>query len=161
MKKLLLLFCFAFPCIASYAQTAEDSAYIRQNYIKMEKQITMRDGKKLFAAIYMPKDQSKKYPILMTRTPYNVGPYGPNAYKKMLGQNMLFAKAGYIFVYEDVRGRWMSEGDFVDVRPQTDKKGKKNIDESTDTYDTIDWLVKNVPDNNGKVGILGISYPGF
>lgn len=162
MKKLLLFFCFATLCIATQAQTAADSAYIRQNYTKIEKQITMRDGVKLFAAIYMPKDQSKKYPILMTRTPYNVGPYGADDYKKMLGQNMLFAKAGYIFVYEDVRGRWMSEGKFVDVRPQIDnKKSKKDIDESSDTYDTIDWLVKNVPNNNGNVGILGISYPGF
>ena len=161
MKKLLFFFCLTVLGTQVHAQTAEDSTYIRQNYTKMEKQITMRDGKKLFAAIYMPKDQSKKYPILMTRTPYNVGPYGPNAYKKMLGQNMLFAKAGYIFVYEDVRGRWMSEGDFVDVRPNLDKKGKKEIDESSDTYDTIDWLIKNVPNNNGKVGILGISYPGF
>jgi putative CocE/NonD family hydrolase len=162
MKKLLLFFCFAILCIATHAQTAQDSAYIRQNYTKMEKQITMRDGVKLFASIYIPKDQSKKYPILMTRTPYNVGPYGADAYKKMLGQNMLFAKAGYIFVYEDVRGRWMSEGTFVDVRPELDnKKSKKDIDESSDTYDTIDWLVKNVPNNNGKVGIMGISYPGF
>jgi putative CocE/NonD family hydrolase len=142
MKKLLLFFCFAILCIATHAQTAQDSAYIRQNYTKMEKQITMRDGVKLFASIYIPKDQSKKYPILMTRTPYNVGPYGADAYKKMLGQNMLFAKAGYIFVYEDVRGRWMSEGTFVDVRPELDnKKSKKDIDESSDTYDTIDWLV--------------------
>ncbi|WP_461453633.1 CocE/NonD family hydrolase [Mucilaginibacter sp.] len=163
MKKILLLFGLIILSTQLRAQTtAEDSTYIRQNYIKMEKQITMRDGKKLFVAIYMPKDQSKKYPILMTRTPYNVGPYGPDAYKKMLGQNMLFAKAGYIFVYEDVRGRWMSEGQFVDVRPQIDnKKGKNDIDESSDTYDTIDWLIKNVPNNNGKVGILGISYPGF
>jgi len=94
MKKLLFFFCLTVLGTQVHAQTAEDSTYIRQNYTKMEKQITMRDGKKLFAAIYMPKDQSKKYPILMTRTPYNVGPYGPNAYKKMLGQNMLFAKAG-------------------------------------------------------------------
>jgi len=168
MKKLLLLFClaaFGAPLYAqttaqTAAQTSLDSAYIRQNYTKMEKQVTMRDGVKLFCSIYLPKDQSKKYPILMTRTTYNVGPYGDD-YKKTLGQNMLFAKAGYIFVYEDVRGRWMSEGTFVDVRPQVEHKTNNDIDESTDTYDTIDWLVKNLPNNNGKVGIMGISYPGF
>ena len=168
MKKLLLLFClaaFGAPLYAqttaqTAAQTSLDSAYIRQNYTKMEKQVTMRDGVKLFCSIYLQKDQSKKYPILMTRTTYNVGPYGDD-YKKTLGQNMLFAKAGYIFVYEDVRGRWMSEGTFVDVRPQVEHKTNNDIDESTDTYDTIDWLVKNLPNNNGKVGIMGISYPGF
>jgi putative CocE/NonD family hydrolase len=162
MKKLLLFFCLAVFCTKIYAQTAADSAYIRQNYTKMEKYITMRDGKRLFTSIYLPKDHSKKYPILMTRTPYNVAPYGENGYKKMLGQNMLFAKEGYIFVYQDVRGRWMSEGDFVDVRPDIDnKKSNKDIDESSDTYDTIDWLIKNLPNNNGRVGIMGISYPGF
>ncbi|MGN6178526.1 MAG: CocE/NonD family hydrolase [Mucilaginibacter sp.] len=161
MKKLLLFLGLAMACSSLFAQTAADSAYIRQNYTKMEKYITMRDGIRLYCSIYLPKDQSKKYPILMTRTPYNVGPYGDNEYKKMLGQNMLFAKEGYIFVYEDVRGRWMSEGKFVDVRPQVEHKTNKDIDESTDTYDTIDWLVKNLPDNNGRVGIMGISYPGF
>ena len=122
MKNLLLLFCMAICYTGIYAQSpsqiSADSAYIRQNYTKMEKYITMRDGKRLFASIYLPKDQTKKYPILMTRTPYNVGPYGSNAYKKSLGQNMLLAKDGFIFVYEDVRGRWMSEGNFVDVRPR-------------------------------------------
>ena len=137
----------------------------------------MRDGKRLFTSIYMPKDQSKKYPILMTRTPYNVGPYGENEYKRTLGQNMLLAKDGFIFVYQDVRGRWMSEGNFVDVRPDgrymseglnlemtpyiENKKNNNDVDESSDAYDTIDWLVKNLPNNNGKVGIEGISYPGF
>jgi len=128
----------------------------------MEKYITMRDGKRLFTSIYLPKDQSKKYPIIMTRTPYSVGPYGENAYRRTLGQNMLLAKDGFIFVYQDVRGRWMSEGNFVDVRPDIEnKKSNKDIDESSDTYDTIDWLIKNLPNNNGKVGIEGISYPGF
>ncbi|MES2807679.1 MAG: CocE/NonD family hydrolase [Bacteroidota bacterium] len=127
----------------------------------MEKQVTMRDGKKLFCSIYMPKDQSQKYPFIMTRTPYNAAPYGTD-FKATLGQNMLLAREGFIFVYADVRGRWMSEGDYVNVRAQIAKKTKKtDIDESTDTYDTIDWLVKNVPNNNGKVGIEGISYPGF
>jgi putative CocE/NonD family hydrolase len=162
MKKTLLVMGLMIYCAISYAQSSQDSAYIRQNYTKMEKYITMRDGKRLFTSIYLPKDQSKKYPILMTRTPYNVGPYGENEYKRTLGQNMLLARDGFIFVYQDVRGRWMSEGDFVDVRPDIDnKKSNKDIDESSDTYDTIDWLIKNLPNNNGKVGIEGISYPGF
>jgi putative CocE/NonD family hydrolase len=163
MKKLLLICGLLVFFATAYAQTiSQDSLYIREHYTKMEKYITMRDGKRLFTSIYLPKDQSKKYGIIMTRTPYTVAPYGENEYKKTLGQNMLFAKEGYIFVYQDVRGRYMSEGDFVDVRPQIDhKKSKNDIDESSDTYDTIDWLVKNLPNNNGKVGILGISYPGF
>ncbi len=168
MKKLTLALCLAVCLSAGYAQrgqfsaqAAEDAAYVKANYTKMEQYITMRDGKRLFCSIYTPKDQSKKYPILMTRTPYNVAPYG-DGYKTTLGQNMLLAKEGFIFVYEDVRGRWMSEGDFVNVRPQINPvTNTSKIDESTDTYDTIDWLVKNVPNNNGKVGIEGISYPGF
>ncbi|MDN3585036.1 CocE/NonD family hydrolase [Mucilaginibacter flavus] len=162
MKQMLLFLGLAMWCSLASAQTSEDSTYIRQNYTKMEKYITMRDGKKLFTSIYLPKDQSKKYPIMMTRTPYTVSPYGENEYRRTLGQNMLFARAGFIFVYQDVRGKWMSEGDYVDVRPIIDKKkSKTDIDESTDTYDTIDWLVKNLPNNNGRVGIEGISYPGF
>src|SRR5476651_1889635 len=142
-RRTLLLLAFAALCISAKAQSSADSAYTRQNYTKMEKYITMRDGKRLFASIYLPKDQSKTYPIIMTRTPYNVGPYGENEYKRSLGQNMLLARDGFIFVYQDVRGRWMSEGDFVDVRPDIDnKKGKNETDESSDTYDTIDWLVK-------------------
>ena len=162
MKKLLVLLIAALWCTFAVAQTTPDSTYIREHYTKMEKYIPMRDGVKLFTSIYLPKDQSTKYPILMTRTPYNVGPYGENQYRRTLGQNMLLAKEGFIFVYQDVRGRWMSEGKFVDVRPDIDnKKTNKDVDESSDTYDTIDWLIKNLPNNNGKVGIEGISYPGF
>src|SRR5271155_1287585 len=119
MKKLLLLSGIVIWCTCTLAQSqsSQDSAYIRQNYTKMEKYITMRDGKRLFTSIYMPNDQSKKYPILMTRSPYNAAPYGENNYKKALGQSTVLEKEGFIFVYQDVRGRWMSEGDFVDVRP--------------------------------------------
>jgi putative CocE/NonD family hydrolase len=167
MKKLLLAFLPVLFYCTSYAQRPqsaaqnEDAAYIKQNYTKMEKYITMRDGKKLFCSIYLPKDQSQKYPIMMTRTPYNAAPYG-DEFKTLVGQNILLAKEGFIFVYADVRGRWESEGNFVDVRPIVDNKtSKTETDESTDTYDTIDWLIKNLPNNNGKVGIEGISYPGF
>jgi len=160
MKKLFLLLWLTACLNSIYAQSPQDAGYVQKNYTKMEKYITMRDGKRLFTSIYLPKDTTKKYPIIMTRTPYNVGPYG-DAYKTMLGQNKLFAKEGFIFVYQDVRGRWMSEGDFVDVRPIIDNKKGTETDESSDTYDTIDWLIKNLPGNNGKVGIEGISYPGF
>ncbi len=160
--KSLTLFALFF-CLFTASATAQetDSAYVRSHYTKIERQITMRDGVKLFTAIYIPKDQSKKYPFLMTRTPYTVAPYGEDKYKLSLGTFPALMKEGFIFVYQDVRGRWMSEGTFDDIRPQTLKKGPRDIDESTDTYDTIDWLVKNIQNNNGKVGISGISYPGF
>jgi hypothetical protein len=161
MRKYVVLL-LLFGALRTYTQTDERALYIRENYIKMEREIPMRDGIKLFTSIYVPKDQSRKYPVLIIRTPYSVGPYGENAYKEFLPPSMLFVKAGYIFVFQDVRGRWMSEGDFVDVRPFIpDKKSKQTIDESSDTYDTVDWLIKNLPANNGRVGVYGISYPGF
>ena len=118
MKKLLVLPLLALLFNTALAQSSADSAYIRDHYTKIEKYIPMRDGVKLFASIYLPKDQSQKYPVLMTRSPYSAAPYGEKEFKRTLGQNMLLAKEGFIFVYEDVRGRWMSEGKFVDVRPE-------------------------------------------
>ena len=130
-------------------------------YTKREVLIPMRDGVKLFTAIYVPKDTSRTYPFLLQRTPYSVAPYGPAAYKAHLGPSDRFMAEGFIFVYQDVRGRMMSEGDFVNMRPQLDAHPtSRDIDESTDTYDTIDWLLNHVPGNNGKVGQWGISYPG-
>ena len=132
------------------------------HYTKYEYSIPMRDGKKLFTAIYVPKDSSHSYPFLMDRTPYSVAPYGVDNYRTSLGPSESFEKAGYIFVYQDVRGRYMSEGTFIEMRPHIDHKASNNdVDDSTDTYDTIEWLLKNVPNNNGRVGIWGISYPGF
>nr|WP_291069645.1 CocE/NonD family hydrolase [Empedobacter sp. UBA5924] len=146
----------------SYAQDAKaDSAYVREYYEKTEQLIPMRDGKKLFTAIYTPKDQTKKYPVLLNRTPYTVAPYGANEYKKSLGNFPAEMREGFIFVYQDVRGKWMSEGEFEDVRPVNKTKNKKAIDESTDTYDTLEWLAKNMKNYNQKAGIYGISYPGF
>ena len=143
-------------------QNPDDATYITAHYTKIEKQVPMRDGVKLFTIIYVPKDKTKKYPILFNRTPYSAGPYGAELYKTSLGPSMVFAKDGYIFVYQDVRGRYMSEGVFVATRPYIpSKKGKTAVDESSDSYDTIDWLVKNVDGNNGKVGTWGISAPGF
>jgi putative CocE/NonD family hydrolase len=135
---------------------------VKARYTKFEYRIPMRDGKRLFTSVYVPKDHSQKYPILLSRTPYSVAPYGEDQYKDNLGPSALFGKEGYIVAYQDVRGRWMSEGEFVHMRPhRTGEGGSDAIDESTDTYDTIDWLVKNVAPNNGRVGMWGISYPGF
>ncbi len=146
-------------CPALFAQGLE---YTKANYTKYEIYIPMRDGVRLYTAVFAPKDSSKTYPILMQRTPYSIGPYGSDKYKENLGPSALFGKEGYIFVYQDVRGRWMSEGEFDHMRPHKDvKSGSKDIDESTDTYDTIEWLLKNVPGHNGRVGMWGISYPGF
>jgi uncharacterized protein len=139
-----------------------DRAYLREHYIKYEYKISMRDGVKLFAAVYAPKDNSQSYPILMTRSPYGAKPYGEDDYANPSGPMLHYAKEKFIFVLEDVRGRYGSEGEFVHMRPEKEvHSGTNDIDESTDTYDTIDWLVKNVPNNNGKVGLMGISYPGF
>jgi uncharacterized protein len=134
--------------------------YIKDNYTKREVMIPMRDGVKLFAAVYEPKDKSRTYPILIQRTPYDSAPYGEGKFPPWLGPTMLYAREKYVFVFEDVRGRWMSEGEFVDVRPET-AASSGGIDESTDTYDTVDWLVKNIQNNNGRVGLYGVSYPGY
>jgi putative CocE/NonD family hydrolase len=135
---------------------------ISERYTKQIAMIPMRDGVKLFTIIYSPKDASKRYPMLMMRTPYSIGPYGKDSIRGSLGPSRLFSDEGYIFVYQDVRGCYMSEGEFVDMRPHLDqKKNNKDIDESSDTYDTCEWLVKNVPNNNGRIGQYGISYPGF
>lgn len=133
------------------------------DYNKKEVYITMRDGVKLFTSIYIPKDISKtnKYPVLIQRTCYSVAPYGEKNYRKRLGPNKFIAQDKYIFVYQDVRGRYMSEGIFTNMTPQLEHKTKNDVDESTDTYDTVDWLIKNIDNNNGKAGQYGISYPGF
>ena len=145
------------------AQTI-DLNWIKENYIKKEYTIAMRDGAKLFTAVYMPKDSKEKHPFLMTRTPYSCAPYGEDKISSRLYSTHYreYLKEGYIIVFQDVRGRWMSEGEFVDVRPFNENKKKKiDIDEASDTYDAVDWLVKNIPNNNGNVGVFGTSYPGF
>jgi len=151
---------------APLARAAEPSplgAFVREAYTKHEHLVPMRDGTRLFTAVYVPKDAgpARRYPILMTRTPYSVAPYGVDAYPESLGPSEAAAREKFIFAYQDVRGRMMSEGTFVDVRPHLPRKGPKDVDESTDAWDTADWLVKNVAGNNGKVGAWGISYPGF
>jgi hypothetical protein len=162
MKKLLFLIAFNLLCLYLVAQNA-DSIWIVNNYTKMERLITMRDGIKLFTSIYFPKNNSEDHPILLTRTPYSCEPYGEDKWKDYWNNfSKAYFREGYIMVTQDVRGRWMSEGDFVNVRPfNPDKRTNKDIDEASDTYDAIDWLIKNIPHNNGKVGVFGISYPGF
>jgi hypothetical protein len=135
---------------------------VRAYYQKREFQIPMRDGVRLFTAVYLPRDASRTWPILMTRTPYSVAPYGPEAYRAMLAGTRSIQDEGFIFVFQDVRGRHLSEGAFTHMTPhRAAKRGPADVDESTDTRDTIDWLLKNLPGHNGKVGIYGTSYPGF
>jgi len=157
-------FLLVFIAGTAAAQQADNSqeSYLRLHYDKQEQMIPMRDGVKLFTAIYTPKDTTRKFPILMKRTPYSVAPYGVDKYPSSLGPNEQTFKAGYIFVNQDVRGRFMSEGEFVEVTPHRPmKRSKSDIDESSDTYDTIEWLLKNVSGHNGRVGMYCISYPGF
>src|SRR5438105_209426 len=145
-SRVRIVFFALLPCVLlpdrAAAQGLEE---IKAHYTKYEYRIPMRDGKRLFTAVYVPKDTSAKYPILLKRTPYSCKPYGVDQYPGDLGPSALFIKAGYIFVYQDVRGRWMSQGEFVNMRPQQDHSDKTAVDESTDTWDTIDWLVKKVP----------------
>ncbi|MCS7046367.1 MAG: CocE/NonD family hydrolase [Gemmataceae bacterium] len=140
----------------------DPAQYVREHYTKQTYQVPMRDGVRLYTIVYSPKDRSQRYPMLMMRTPYGIGPYEPDKMRSQLGPSGHFLTEGYIFVYQDVRGCYMSEGEFENVRPQLTKKGgPKDIDESTDTFDTIEFLLNNVPNHNGRVGQFGISYPGF
>jgi hypothetical protein len=158
----ILLLGTGLPVLATPPPHPPEAAAAQAAYTKREVLIPMRDGVQLFTAIYAPKDTSRTYPILLQRTPYSVAPYGPEAYKPHLGPSDRFMEEGFIFVYQDVRGRMMSEGTFVNMRPALDAHPKAtDIDEGTDTYDTIDWLLKHAAGNNGKVGQWGISYPGF
>ena len=160
MNKLFLLFVVAASSFSARSQNA-DSTWFVNNYTKKELYITMRDGIKLFTSFYIPKDQSEKHPFLLTRTPYSCAPYGDAFPAIWNNYKIAYAKENYIFVTQDVRGRYMSEGEFMDVRPFNAKKKGKEIDEASDTYDAIDWMVKNIPNNNGNVGVTGTSYPGF
>jgi uncharacterized protein len=162
LKPLLVVLLASLCPSPPFAQTKPETFDVKEHYTKYEYYIPMRDGKKLFTSIYVPKDSSHPYPFLMVRTPYGVGPYGVDQFKRRLGPTEAFDKAGYIFVFEDVRGRYLSEGTFVEMHPHIDNpKSSADVDESTDTYDTVEWLLKHVPNNNGRVGIWGISYPGF
>ena len=160
MKKLYFFLCLFIPVVAIAQNT--DSVWFVNNYTKKEVTIPMRDGVKLFTSIYQPNDQSEKHPILIMRTPFSCAPYG-KAYRAYWRSFMIkYCKEGYVLVMQDIRGKWMSEGKFEVVRPfNPDKKTNKDIDEASDAYDTIDWLVKNIANNNGNVGVTGISMLGF
>lgn len=148
--------------LASCMLLGQETFSIKDNYTKTETMIPMRDGINLFTQIYAPKNQSQKYPVLIKRTPYSIRYYGPNNYPSTLGPNSLYAPEGFIFVYQDVRGKFKSEGEFIVMKPhKTVKRGPKDTDESSDTYDTIEWLLNNIPNHNGRVGQWGISYPGW
>jgi uncharacterized protein len=166
MRRNVRVLFFVFFCLISsfLAQNRPDPPEfnVKEHYTKYEYRIPMRDGVHLFTSVYVPKDSSHAYPFLIDRTPYSVAPYGVDQYRTQLGPSPDFDSAGYIFVFQDVRGRYMSEGTFVEMRPHIDnKKSNKDVDDSSDLYDTIDWLLKNIPNNNGNAGIWGISYPGF
>jgi putative CocE/NonD family hydrolase len=169
MKDLLLRISFSFTLLLTMylpltAQTSfpQDSAWIVNNYIKQEIMIPMRDGVKLFTSVYMPKDNSESHPILMSRTPYSCAPYGETSFKSFWDNHWKnYMRRNYIIIIQDVRGKWMSEGEFVDIRPFRENKKNSETDDASDTYDTIDWLINNLPYNNKRVGILGTSYPGF
>ena len=170
MKKLFLLLTLCSLSLSLVGQTQTvtlaqlDSAFIRENFVKTQYEIEMRDGVKLFTNVYTPKDASpsNQYPMLMQRTCYDVAPYGKDEFPKLLSYSRHLMREKFIFVYQDVRGRWMSEGTWTNMTPHIpNKKSNKEVDEASDTYDTIDWLIKNVPNNNGRVGQYGISYPGF
>ncbi|MGA2498281.1 MAG: CocE/NonD family hydrolase [Tepidisphaeraceae bacterium] len=169
---LLLSTLLACRAVAIFAQTpapapavssaAQEQQYLREHYTKYEYRVPMRDGVRLFTAVYAPKDESQRRPILFTRTPYGIRPYGVDRYPDVNGWLQQYAHESFILVLQDVRGIGASEGEFVHMRPQRpDKSGSRDIDESTDAWDTIDWLVKNIPNHNGNVGMIGISYAGF
>jgi uncharacterized protein len=161
MQKLLMMAACVCAVAVGCAQTA--SYNVKDHYTKMDTVIAMRDGAKLYTVIYVPKDAGNTpYPILMERTPYSAGPYGADRFAGSLGPNEALMKEKYIFVTQDVRGRYMSEGINLEVTPYIpNKKTNKQVDESSDTYDTVEWLLKNIKGNNGRVGVYGISYPGF
>jgi putative CocE/NonD family hydrolase len=140
----------------------ERYVYVLEHYKKHEYYIPMRDGVKLYTQVYSPKDTGRKYPLLLGRTPYSVGNYGPTNYRSRLGPNDMYPREGFIFVYQDVRGKFKSEGEFVVIRPYKPKKqSARDTDESSDTYDTIEWLLQNIPNHNGRVGQWGGSYGGW
>ena len=141
--------------------TASVDTYAKDNYTKKEVTIEMRDGIKLHTTIYSPKDTSKTYPMLMMRTPYSCRPYGENEFKSKIGPNKYLMEEGNIMIYQDVRGRWNSEGVYDNMRAYIPNKTGNQVDEASDTFDTIEWLVNNVENNNGNIGTYGISYPGF
>ena len=163
MKRLLaLLLLMPLSAIAQSPKPApapqDADALPSLEYVKSEAMIPVRDGVKLHAVIVRPKNEMGPLPVLMLRTPYGVDHYSG---RSVQASEPELAQSGYIWLFEDIRGRYGSEGQFVMNRPIVEHREKTDVDETTDTRDTIDWLLKNVPGNSGKVGVYGISYPGF
>src|SRR5687767_5004320 len=155
LKMFPLLLALAFPWLNPGVEAqATDPA---KNFTRTEARIAMRDGLKMYTIIYAPKNRSEPLPIIFSRTPYGID----GAARSFTGSFKELADEGYIFVFQDIRGKFKSEGQFVMQRPPRDKKNLLAIDEGTDAYDTIDWLVRNLPNNNGRVGMLGVSYDGW
>ena len=154
---------FTVLALSCFSQSINnDSAWVRNNYIKKEVYISMRDGVRLLTSMYIPKDSAEKHPLLLTRTPFSCGPYGGRFDEIWNNYKLAYLQEKYIIVNQDVRGKFMSEGLFEDVRPYIHhKKSYGETDESTDAFDTVDWLIKNISGNNGKVGVFGVSYNGF
>lgn len=163
MKKYFFQSVFFILFITNLNAQNSDSLWVRENYYKVERMLPMRDGIQLFTAFYIPKDSSEKHPILFNRTPYTCSPYGTDKFNSRIYETywINYLKEGYIIAIQDVRGKFMSEGEYVDVRPFNPNKKGKEIDEASDTYDAIEWMINNIPGNNKRVGVFGISYPGF
>ena len=158
----LLLLTFAtLPVWAADPPADTNAVWLAEHYTKYEHRIPMRDGIRLFTRVYVPKDDSQPWPIVLTRTPYALKPYGTDNYNDPVGSFRSLAKDRFILVTQDVRGRYGSEGTYMHVRPFNPNKGPRDTDENSDTWDTIEWLVRHVPNNNGNAGMFGISYPGF
>ena len=163
-SRVLLAALLAYPTVAiARGAGAQEPAFdAKAAYVKRDHMVPMRDGVKLFTIVYTPRDTTKRYPILLVRTPYSIRPYEPDVYRAVLGPSAEFDRDGYIFVFQDVRGKFRSEGDFEVMRPfKPVKKSTKDVDESSDSYDTIEWLLASVGPNNGRVGMWGISYPAW
>lgn len=161
IRKTAILLLLSLPGISVWSQPAIDKQYIVSHYTKAEYMIPMRDGVKLYTAVYTPKDTSQAYPIMMNRTCYSAGPYGENKYPSSLGPSPDFVKEGFIFVYQDVRGKYQSEGIWTEITPFIENKSGLQHDEASDSYDAVEWLTRHLSHNNGRVGVWGISYPGF
>ncbi len=165
MKKIISIFVALFSIAVVAAQPAEsiDALWMKANYTKAEYMIPMRDGVRLYTAVFIPKNKKALHPVLMTRTPFSCAPYGKknsSFWEEKIYHDYL--RAEYILVFQDVRGRWMSEGEFVNVRPYIEnKQGRDDIDEASDTYDTVEWLLRKLKTDNGNVGVYGNSYCGF
>ena len=162
LKAVLLPSALAVLATPVAAQPVSEQFDVRAHYDKQEYVVPMRDGVELFTIVYTPKDQSQQYPVLFLRTPYSIGPYGTENYLTQLGPSPEFDRDGYIFVNQDVRGKFRSQGDFEVMRVLArNRSDGVEVDESTDNYDTIDWILENIPNNNGRVGQWGISYSAW